>query len=84
MFINHPIIILTGRPFNVTNIRDSSQKSTTQKMGDSMRSGGDSTSGQGKGMAQSVSDMASNAAQGVKDTMSSAMGAGNTGATERK
>lgn len=53
-------------------------------MGDSMRSGGDSTSDQGKGMAQSVSDMASNAAQGVKDTMSSAMGAGNTGTSEKK
>lgn len=84
MFINHPIIVLAGRLFNVTNVHDSSQKSTTQKMGDSMRSGGDNTSGQGKGMAQSVSDMASNAAQGVKDTMGSAMGAGNTGATERK
>lgn len=78
MLIKYLIIILTGRPFNVTNIHDSSQKSTTQKMGDSMRSGDDSTSGQGKGMTQSVSDMASNAAQGVKDTMSSAMGAGNT------
>lgn len=53
-------------------------------MGDSMRSGGDTASGQSKGMAQSVSDMASNAAQGVKDTMSSAMGSGNTGTTEGK
>lgn len=74
---------MIGRPFN-NNTHKSSQKSTTQKMGDSMRSGGDSTSNQGKGMAQSVSDMASNAAQGVKDTMSSAMGAGNTGTSEKK
>lgn len=79
--INCPAVVST---INVTDTRDSSQKSTTQKMGDTMRSGSDSASGQSKGMAQSVSDMASNAAQGVKDTMSSAMGTDNSGATERK
>ncbi|KAL7266782.1 hypothetical protein RUND412_010653 [Rhizina undulata] len=57
-------------------VQPESQKSTTQHMGDKARGGADSGSQQAKGMTESMSDMAANAAQSVKDTMSSMTGGG--------
>lgn len=52
----------------------SSQKSATQKVGDTVRSGSDTTSSHSKGLAQSVTDTVGSATQGVKDTLGSATG----------
>lgn len=45
-------------------------KSTTQKVGDATRSGGDNAQDQGKGVLGSVQDSLSSAGQAVSDTLS--------------
>lgn len=44
-------------------------KSATQKLGDSTRSGADDAQSQGKGVVQQISDAAGNAAQSVQETL---------------
>jgi hypothetical protein len=51
-----------------------SQKSTTQKAGDTLRGGSDETKESGKSIGQTVSDTAASATQSVKDTLSSLTG----------
>lgn len=52
----------------------SSQKSTTQQVGDNVRSGSDTASSESKGIAQSVTDTVGSATQGLKDTLGGATG----------
>lgn len=54
--------------------RPEGQKSTTQKLGDATRSGGDDAQNQGQGVLGSVQDGLSNAGQAVTDTFNSATG----------
>lgn len=48
---------------------NSSQKSSTQKTADNMRSGCDDASNQSKGLAQSVTDSVNYATQSMKETL---------------
>jgi hypothetical protein len=57
-----------------TNITTEGDKSATQKLGDSTRSGGDQAQNQGQGILGSVQDAASNAGQTISDTLSGATG----------
>lgn len=59
---------------NYTNSFNSSQKSTTQKAGDSLRSGKDDTSDTGKGIGQNISEGLSSATQSAKDTVNNLTG----------
>jgi hypothetical protein len=56
------------------SVQPSDQKSGTQKVGDSLRSGTDDASNQSKGFVQSAQDTASSAAQSVGDTLSGVTG----------
>jgi hypothetical protein len=50
------------------------QKSTTQKLGDSTRSGGDKAQNEGNSILGSAQEGLSNAGQAVSDTFNSATG----------
>jgi hypothetical protein len=60
--------------FHTTNNTTEGDKSTTQKLGDSTRSGGDQAQKEGGGILDSASQGLSNAGQAVSDTLSGATG----------
>jgi hypothetical protein len=55
-------------------VQPEGQKSTTQELGDSTRSGGDSAQKEGQGILGSAQEGLSNAGQAVSDTFNSATG----------
>jgi hypothetical protein len=57
-----------------TNHLTEGQKSTTQKLGDSTRSGGDKAQNEGGSVLESAQQGLSNAGQAVSDTLSGATG----------
>jgi hypothetical protein len=59
---------------SVSNSNAEGQKSTTQKLGDSTRSGGDKAQNEGSGILGSAQESLSNAGQAVTDTLNSATG----------
>ena len=70
--MSHPFscfAIASHRRYTNVFLEDS-EKSTTQKMSDSTRSGADDAQGEGKSMLQSAQDTVSGAASSVSDTLS--------------
>jgi len=69
--MSHP---LTQPSPSATNTITEGDKSATQKLGDSTRSGGDSAQKEGGGMMESAQQGLSNAGQAVTDTFNQATG----------